>query len=808
MAEIGRELRSALRSLARQPGHAVLATAILACGLGLTMYMFGAIEAYVLRPLPYHDSSHLYHVEYQRLKSPMGTLGVPMDDYLDLRDRQTSFKKLAAFRQGTVNLSGTARPERYDGVFVTSTAFDVIGATPALGRGFVASDCEPGAAPVVIIGHQVWLDRFAGDPGVIGSGTRVNSRAATIVGVMPKGFYFPVREQIWVPLTLDVTGTARGAGYRLDVIGRLWEGVSPAAARAELTTITAELASLYPETNSDLVPTVKTYAEEYVDQGTRTTLYTMFATVLLVLLVACANVANLTLVRTNGRRRELAIRSALGAGRLRLMLQVLTECLVISVAAAAVAVWLSTWGGKLTMAIIRSQENAPPTWVEISLRWPHFAFALAAALVTTVLAGALPALRASATDVNDSLRAGGRGLAGTPLGRLSRMLVVGEIGLACVVLVCAGLMVRSLVKLDARDLGADTASILTGRIGLFEGDYPDAADRSAFLTRLEARLGELPGVEAATLSTSLPGTMVNATYYTVEGRDVETGKRPPWTTYAAVSPSYLETFGIPVREGRGLTAADDARASQVVVVNSLMAKAVAEGGRAVGTRLRLGRPDDPDAVTVTIVGIVPDVNQDEVDEPLAPTIYRPIAQAPPRFVSLALRTTGDPMAQAEALRLAVNALDPNLPIYWVRTLDEWIDQGRFYARLLASLFAIFAAIGLLLAAAGLYAVLAYEVSQRGAEIGVRRALGATNERIVKLLLERGVLQLSVGLGIGIAIAVPFARLLSGELFGVAPWDPATFAVVVATIAAVALLAAVAPARRALSVDPADTLRWE
>jgi hypothetical protein len=546
MTNIARELQRVWRSIRRQPGHAVLATTILACALGLAMYMFGAIQAYVLSPLPYPDSAHLYHVEYERTVTPKGTLGVPLHDYLDLRDRQRSFERLAAFRVGTVNLSGSERPERYDGAFLTSNVFDVVRVSPALGRGFVPADCEPGAAPVVVIGHDVWIERFRRSSGIIGTGIRVNSRAATIVGVMPEGFYFAVREQVWVPMSLGLTGVARGETPAVDVIGRLRIGVTPASARAGLKTITDELVRLYPETNTGLVPVVKTYAEEFVDSGTRRALYTMFATVLLVLLVA--------------------------------------------------------------------------------------------ALFTTVPAGALPAFRAAGADVNDTLRAGGRGLAGTPLGRLSRILVIGEIGLACVVLICAGLMVRSLVKLDDRETGADTGSVLTGRIGLFEGDYPAAGDRAEFLRRLEERLTALPGVETATLSTSLPGTICGATYYAAEGQGVEPGRRPPVTLLAAISPSDFSAFGIPILDGRGLMAADDDAAPPVIVVNSTMAAEIADGGQVLGRRMRLAHPDDPNAPLATIVGIVPDVLQQAVNEPVFATVYLPIAQAPPRLVSLALRT--------------------------------------------------------------------------------------------------------------------------------------------------------------------------
>ncbi|MCP4903270.1 MAG: ABC transporter permease [bacterium] len=806
--DLGGEFRRASRALARKPGHALLAIAILSGGLGLTMFMFGAIEAYILRPLPYSEPHRLVHIDLARPATGQDGIEFTLHDYLDLKARQTSLEEIAAFYMGTVNVGGNARPERYDGAFITAETFQVIGAEPLLGRAILASDNNPGADPVAMLSYDLWINRFGGATDVIGQGIRLNSGSATIIGVMPEGFHFPVREKIWVPMQVDPAEYGRGEGYDLKIIGRLGDDVTVGQARSEIEAIVADLARRYPDTNHGTVAVVRPYAEEYVDKETRAMLFTMLATVLLVLFIACANVANLTMVRTMARQRELAIRAALGAGRRRLLLNVLVECFLISIAATTIGTFLARWGGELTMEMIHSQADAPPYWVEMRMGWTDLALAVSAALATTLLAGLLPALRASSSNINKVLRNGGWGLAGTPLGRISRALVIGEVALACVVLICAGLMTRSIVKLGDVDIGADTQNILTGRIGLFEGDYPEASDVASFLAALDDTLAAIPSATGVTLATSLPGTLDYSISYEVEGHETQTGELRPAALSSTITPRYFEVFGVSLLEGRSFTRGDDLSAPRVALVNATFAERATQDGAIVGRRLRLGETDDPDTSWTTVVGVVADVLQDEIDDPVQPTVYLPIAQDPPRFVSIALRTESEPLAHAELMREAVASLDPNLPIYWVRSLEQWIDEERFGPRLLASLFTIFAAIGLLLAAGGLYAILANEVAYRASEIGVRRALGASGQRIVGLIVGRGVAQLGLGLGIGIVLALGFARLLAGALFGVSPWDPVTFVGVAGVISVVAVLATSVPAWRAISVNPISLLNTE
>jgi predicted permease len=773
------------------------------------MYMFGAINGYLLKPLPFPAVEQLVHVG---LSDPAGgddRIDVPPHDFLDWRAAQRSLESLAGFYQGTINLSGNERPERFDGAFVSANAISVLRIRPMLGRQFLPGDDRPGAPLVVMLGYDLWTNRYQADPEIVGKVIRANGRVAEVVGVMPQGFRFPFREDVWLPLSTDLGKLKRGEGYGLYVFGRLRPGVSLEQARAEFESITARLAKEYPATNRGLVARLEPYADEFASRGARAAILTMFVAVLLVLLIACANVANLILARTIVRGHELAIRTALGADRWRLVLHMVAECVVVSLLGGALGFWLAHRAGRLTMEVLSSNPDmAPPYWVDFGIDWRSVLFAAGIALAAALAASLPPALRASRDQISAYLRQGGQGMSSSPLGRMSRALVIAQVTLSCVLLICGGLMTRSVINIREIDLRADTANVLTGRIGLFEYNYPDAAAQIRFFETLVERLSTLPGVRAATASTSLPGTIVGDNYFFPEGSKTLTRDQQHRAYEVTAANNYFATFKIPVLEGRGFGRLDRQDSQPVAVVNQMMAERAWPGESPIGRRLRLGRADDQDSPWRTVVGVVPNVVQNQVDERMLPTVYLPLSQNQARFMSIAIRTEGGPLRFAPTFRKAVLELDADLPIYWLRTLDQWIDIGRFSTNFMASLFSIFALVAIALAAIGQYAVLAYTVGQRTREIGLRRALGALDGAILQMLIRQGLFQLAVGLVLGLALSVGFARLLSRELVGVEPFDPLTFGVVLLLLVAVSALAAVLPAHRALRVDPLIALRCE
>jgi putative ABC transport system permease protein len=800
-----RPLRQTLRALVRSPGYSLAAILMLGLGLGLVSYMFTAINAFVLRPLPFPRSEQLVHVELAKLSEGQDSIEVPLADFVDLRREQTSLGGLAAFSTGTVNLGGDPHPERLDGAFVTAEALATIGVRPLHGRTFAAGDDQPGAPAVAVLGFELWRDRFAADPAIVGRTARFNGREAVVVGVMPAGFRFPLAQQIWLPLTLDATRLERAGGTSVEVFGRLPEGRSLAAARAEIRGIVERLAAAHPETNAGLTAVVKPYAEEFVSAEMRRMLFTMFGAVVLVLLIACSNVANLVLARSVGRRRELAIRAALGARRRQLAARIGLESLLLAVAGGALGFALASAAARLTFRIGKASFDWP-YWVNFALDWRDFACVAAAALAVTLMAGILPALRALRGDLTAPIRESGGGTVSSGLGRLGRTLVAAQVAFCCVVLTGTGLMVRSVVEVRAVRLGANVDGVLSGRIGLFETSYPTSGDRARFFAALETRLRQLPGVEAATVANSLPATFANGDFFAAEGAEPPAG-RPPVVARVATAPGYFAFFRVSIQEGRDFTAHDGGDAAPVAIVNRRLAERFWPGESALGRRLRLGRDATTDPWR-TVVGVVGDVQQDEVEDPLRPAVYLPLAQDAPRFVSLAVRAQGSPAALAAAVRQAVADLDRDLPVYWLRTIDEWIDLGRFSVEFLAAIFAAFGAVAFALAAVGLYALLAYAVSQRRREIGVRRALGARDAALAKLVLRQGLGQALAGVGVGVPLALAFGRLLSGELVGISPHDPATLLAVVVALVAVAALASWVPTRRALRLDPVVALRQE
>jgi predicted permease len=806
------ELRQAWRSLAHTPWFTASAVLILGAGLGLVIFMFGAVQSFVLRDMPYPESSRLAYVYLTQASEPDNRYDLAPHDFVDIRAAQKSYVEFAGTYDGTVNLSGDQRPERYNGTFATANLLDALRVQPVLGRNFSANANEPGAPVEVILGHALWQNRFLGASDVIGRSVRVNGKDATIVGVMPPRFSFPFVSALYVNITIDLSRLQRGEGQPLQVVARLRNGVSHDEASAEFGALASNLAKQYPREGGYDGGRSVNYRERAVSRNTRSILGTMFISVVFVLLIACANVANLLLARAVARARETGIRNALGASRGRLIVQVVGEALAISGIAVLIGIALAQWGGHMTMTALANSEDPPPLWTtEMHVDSWTVAFAASLALLSALAAGLLPAWRVTRGSAARAMREGGHGTAGG-LGRLGKVLITGEIALCMVLLVCAGLTVRSSIAMQNLDPGARVDNVLSGRLALFESSYPEPAQTTAFMQRLEADLSRLPGVTAATVSSSMPMTFANATVFAIDGRPAVDGRDRPWAWQISVTPSFFGMLEVPVLAGRGFTDADRVDAAPVVVVNRSAAEKYWPGDDPMGKRIRIGEITDGQPVWRTVVGVVGDVIHDDDaadhDGDDLAAVYLPFAQEPTRFVSFAVRTQGPPQALSDAVRAAVSALDSDQPVYFLRTLREWIDIASFDARLLATLFGVFGAFAVALASAGLYAVLAYAVSQRTREIGVRRALGASDRGIRRLVMAQGFTQTVIGLVLGTAIALLFARLLSNFLYGLQSFDPVTFIGAALLFLLVAALAAAIPTRRALHVAPMQALRYD
>jgi predicted permease len=799
-------VRHGLRLAGRQKGLAALAALALALGIGLTTTMFSILDAMVLRGLPFANASRLMHLEMSRLSHHQGSLEVPVHDYLDWRDRQRSFEGLAAFRSGSMTISAPGeRAERVQGAHITAGAFELVGVRAALGRTLAPEDDRPGAAPVVILGHALWRDRFGADPGALGTTLRVDGQTTTIVGVMPERFQFPVRDALWVPLRPDPLALPRGTGDTLEVFGPLKPGLSLEQARAEMATITRALELEHPDTNAGLGSVVKPYTVEFVGEQAVALLWVMLAAVFGVLLVACANVANLLLARASLRVREMGIRTALGASRARLVAQLLGESAVLAGLGGLVGLLLARLG------VLWFNRSIPlemaPFWFDVRIDARAALFVTLLVMLSALVAGLAPALQASRGDVSEVLRDDARTGTGLRLGRLSRALVTAEVALACGLLVAAGLMIRSVANLRPSHFPFATANLLTARVVLNETGYPDAERRAAFYAELERRLGALPGVRKAALGLMLPGPGGARDKVAIEGAPLQDERQLPLTVWSAVSRGFFEAFEVGLLQGRGFEPRDDARAPRVAIVNRAFVARHFPDGQAIGRRVRLVFPGS-DPAWREIVGVVPDLNIAVPLRPQREAVYLPLAQAPERGAFLVLRTAGPPLALASSLRGALAELDPDLAAENVQTFARAIHGLMWGYQVIGRLFVAFGAAALLLAAIGVYGVMAFAVGQRTREIGLRMALGASGFDILAMILGQGGRQLGLGLAAGLVLALALSRLVAFGLVGVSPNDPGTFATVVLTLLGAGLAACLGPARRAARLDPAGALRYD
>jgi putative ABC transport system permease protein len=810
MDTILQDIRFGFRMLVKHPGSTAIAAVALALGIGLTGMMFSIVYGAMFRGLPFPAPEQIVTVFRTNPSEGVERMSTPVHDFVDWRAEQRSFSDLAGYYTGTVNVSTAERPERFDGGFITPNTFRLLGVQPIMGRDFTDADDVPGAERVMVLSYETWQNHFGGDPAVVGRVIRANARPTTIIGVMPDGFRFPTDEQLWVPLGMDAAALQRGQGMWLSVVGRLRDGVTADQAMVELTGIARRLEEAYPDTNRGVSVSVLPFVEGFLGREAVAMLYTMLGAVFMVLLVACANVANLLISRAASRSREVGIRSAMGASKVRIVRQFLTESFILALAGAAVGLVLA-WVG------IRIFNNAiaptnPPFWIRISLDGGPLLFVLGVTLFASLVAGSIPALQAARANVNDVLKDESRGSSSFRLGRISRALVVAEIALSAGLLVGAGLMIKSVTRVRNVDMPFTTADAFTARIGLPEAQYADAAQQRQFFEQLLPRLRELPQVAGVGLIQGLPGVgnspqsrfaMDDATYQ--EERDFPTARS------ILVVPGTFEALGAPVRQGRDFAGTDHADGLPVAVVNDAWVRKFSPGQDPVGRRVRLGGRDSEQEWR-TIVGVVPDMYIGGLqEESTQEAIFHPLAQGSARFMSVVARgRTGEPMALAQPVREAVLAVDADLPIYFVQTLKKAIDDGNWFYMIFGSLFMVFGAAALFLASVGLYGVMATSVSQRTREMGVRMALGAEQRDVLGLVMRQGMLQLGIGLvlGLGLALALGAMNVLSMLLFDVAPWDPAVFIGIAAVLTLVAAAACFIPANRATRVQPVQALRYD
>ncbi len=793
----------------------IVAIVAMGLGIGLTGSMWAVIDGVFLRGLPFPEPQRILHLERNDLAHDVQSMEVTRHDFADWRSQQQSFEGLAGFTSGTFNISDTGVPARYNGAWISANFLTLLRVQPVLGRGFTGGDEKDGAEPVILIGHHVWHSRYGGSPDVVGKVIRVNAGQATIIGVLPEGFRFPIQEDAWMPLALGLHQLERGEGGSLEVFGRLRDGTNIDQAGSEMATIAQRLATQYPKTNEGVSAVVQPFMQEFIGSETIQLLKVMFVAVLLVLLIACFNVANLLIGRASLRSRELAIRSALGSSRARVVGHVLAEASLIAGAGALLGIGLAQLGLRLLTTVMSAVDT--PFWFHFTIDARVLLTIVGATIGAALISGLVPALQASRPDLALVLQDTGRGTTSFRLGLISRALVVIEVAISCALLVGAGLMVRSVLSASDYDLGFETNNLLTARLGLFEGDYPEETDWVAFFERLREEVAARPEVVRAAIGTSIPtDTEIGSdgTRFERIGETYENPRDMPFARLNTAGPGYFESLGINLLAGRDFDHTDQSESLAVAIVNNDFARKEWPGENPIGQRINLWRgeeaeTEDPDAGWVEVVGLVPNLRFAEFDnDDDQQAIYLPFAQQPQRFAWIIARTQGDPMAFADSLRRTVLGLDANLPLYFVRSMDQVLTQTMFYSNLIGWLFGIFGAVAVILACLGLYGVMAFAVTQRTQEMGVRMAFGARARDVLSLVLKAGFRQVSLGLVLGLALGAGMAMALRSFLFQVEALDAVTFVATPLLLLAVALLACLLPAQRAAAVDPIIALRHE
>ncbi len=815
MESLFKDIRYGVRSLWKHPGFTAIAVITLALGIGANTAIFSVVNATLLRPLPFKDPERVVMVWGFLAKMAQAADKLPSSsgNFVSLRDQNHTFEHLAAFRSWGWQLTSGGEPELLRGARVSFDFFPAVGASPILGRAFTPDEDMPNRAPVAIISYGLWQRHFGADQNVIGKTMTLTGQTVMVVGVMPQGFQFPgganmisglqfaLQNDVWMPLALTDKEKGQQGNLNLALIGRLKPGVSPNQAESELRALEQNLPLGGVGYTVNVVP-----LHQQMVGKIRKLLLVLLATVAFVLLIACANIANLLLARATSRQKEIAIRAALGAGRFRLIRQLLTESLLLSLAGGALGFLLAVWGSSLLVSLI--PEDVPRIH-EVSVDGRILAFTLLVSFVTGVVFGLAPALQASKLDLNESLKEGLRGTtAGFRENRLRSLLVVSEIAMALVLLVSAALLIKSFVRLLEVKPGFNPANLLTMDVqlpNLPPSRYAKEEEQTAFFQQLMDRIKALPSVDGAGAVVTLPLTgAFESTDLIIKGRgSVSEGQRPE-ADYTTVTTDFFRTLQIPLLKGRQFTTQDTKGTPGVIIINDILARSCWPNEDPLGKRFTVGFEKDPRE----IIGVVGSIKQTALDAEARPAMYMPQLQSPNSGMTVLVRTSGGPLAMAAAVREQVRALDKDVPVTHVRTMEEVFGASVAQPRFSMLVVGLFAALALVLSAVGIYGVMAYSVSRRAHEIGVRMALGARTSQVLKLVLKEGMTLTLVGIVIGLFGAFALTRVMATLLFGVSTRDPFTFVGVSTLLAAVAFVACYIPARRATKVDPLTALRYE
>ncbi len=805
MGTLWQDLRYGIRTLLRRPGFTLIAVLALMLGIGANSAIFSVVNGVLLRPLPYADPERLVQVWEYRPRQGMNQIEVSSAEFAAWRDQNRVFEQIAAIDHADYNLTGNDEPQRISGARVSASYFPLLGVKPALGRTFLPEEDQPDHNSVVVLSYGIWQGRFGSDPNILGKSVTLNGTACTVIGIMPRGFQLPHDAGLARPIAFTSAEQTTSGNHYLEVIARLKPGVTIKEAAGEMSAIAGRLEQTFPNTNVGhgvvLVP-----LHEQVVGEVRPALLVLLGAVGFVLLIACANVANLLLARSAARRKEIAIRTALGASRARIIRQLLTESLFLAVLGGAAGLLLAMWGVDL---LIRLIANSIPRANEISLDGRVLGFTLLISLMTGLLFGLLPALQTSRPDLTESLKEGGRDSAESfRRNRARSLLVVCEVALTLVLLIGAGLLIKSFLRLRDVNPGFNPAGTLTLELSLPASKYSDGAQIAGFYQQLLPRVEALPGVQAAGAVSVLPlSGNDESNFVGIEGHQ----PLPPGQALRAgrriVNPDYFRAMGIPLKRGRPFTQADTRETERVMIINETMAhRFFAPDEDPLGKRIRTGGGSSP---WLSVVGVVGDVRHGGLDRDARPEMYFPYLQAPSRSMALVVRAAaGDPLKLAGPVRGQVLSLDKDQPIGNVMSLEQLLAESVAPRRFSMLLLGLFAAVAMILAAVGIYGVMSYSVAQRTREIGIRMALGAQAADVLRMVVGQGMVLAVIGLGVGLATALAVTRVMSSLLFEVSATDPLTFAGVSILLAVAALLACYIPARRATKVEPVVALRYE
>ncbi|HKS29933.1 MAG TPA: ABC transporter permease [Pyrinomonadaceae bacterium] len=807
MGILWQDLRYGFRMLAKNPGFTAVAVLAIALGIGANTTIFSTVNALLLRPFSFDNQDRLMMIWERVPEMGVRRGSVAPGNFADWRDQSQSFEEIAAVHKRAFNLTEGDQPERVSGSRVSPRLFAALNVKALRGRVFTDEEGQTGHEQVALVKESLWERRYASDPNLVGRQIMVDGRSFTVVGILPKDFNFPVNGgELWTPLAFDAKEQGERAGHYLEVVARLKPGVSREQAQAELDSISRRSQQQFPDTNTGRSAFVEGLNESYT-RGSRMYLNVLMAAVVFVLLIACANVANLLLVRSTSRQKEIAVRMALGGSRWRLIRQLLTESIALALIGGALGLLFSVWGIEFIKGgIPPGFTQYIPGWEKMRLDAPVLLFTLVVTILTGAVFGLAPALQATRLNLNESLKESGKGASsGASRNRLRSLLVISELALSLVLLVGAGLMIRSFVQLMRSDLGVNASNVLTMELSIPRLKYPEEQQRVNFYQELVSRVRGLPGVtQAAAVNFAPMARSSSSVNFRVDGQPPPVKGKEPLADYRVITPGYFEAMGTTLRQGRVFTEQDKKGSTPVVIISEQLARRYFPTGDALGKRLVISEEEGP----LEIVGVAADIKDDDLNEESEMTAYRPFMQEPWWSMTLVARTNSEPTEFTQAIRNEVRAIDPEQPVYNVKTMEQIVDESISAKRLAMVMLGFFAFGALLLAAIGIYAVMSYSVTSRSHEIGIRMALGAQPTDILRLIIRQGLVLTLIGIVLGLAGAFALTRAMTEILYGVDATDPLTFGGISLLLSLVALAACYIPARRATRVDPMVALRYE